>query len=292
MEMLISQVQRGAVNSRISITDQEIENYLASEAGKANMAAIYHVSHMVIPIPEHAAPEVIDERAEVAQNLYRQSQDGSPFEQLIGSSFAVENHVTGTDLGWRKADGLPSLFTDIVPEMQAGDVHDPIRSANGFHIIKLLEVRGGTSLTVKQNHLRHILISPNEIRTSEQAHELITSLLSRIKDGEDFADIARKYSDDSGSVVAGGDLDWITEGSLPPQLETTVMNTPTGEISEPFATPMGWHLMQVLERRVQDVSGESMRGRAMNAIRSHKFDLELENWLIELREDAYVNIKI
>ncbi len=200
--------------------------------------------------------------------------------------------VSGGELGWRKTDGLPTLFVDIVPTMKAGEIRGPIRSPSGFHLVKLVDVRGGVISMVKQTHARHILITPNEIRTEEQAKALIDSLYQRIQNGEDFAAIARQTSDDTASVVAGGDMGWANEGGMPPEFEAVANTLEVGKVSEPFHTNFGWHIAEILERRESDLSRQFSRQQAENALRNRKFEVELQNWLIEIREQAYVKILI
>ncbi|MDP3519643.1 MAG: peptidylprolyl isomerase, partial [Hydrogenophaga sp.] len=179
---------------------------------------------------------------------------------------------------------------DIVPTMRAGEVRGPVRSPSGFHLIKLNEVRGDINSLVNQTRARHILITPNEIRTEEQAKALIDTLHSRITNGESFADIARQNSDDSASVVAGGDMGWASEGGMPPEFEIVIDEMEIGEVSEPFRTSFGWHIAEVMERRERDMSREFSRQQAENTLRNRKFEVELQNWLIEIREAAYVKV--
>lgn len=174
--------------------------------------------------------------------------------------------------------------------MSVGDVEGPIEAGNGYHIIQLADKRGGTEQIVNQTHLRHIMLTPNEIRTEEQTIEEIEELRQRILDGEDFASIARQNSDDASSVVAGGDLDWINEGGMPPQMQQMADALAIGELSEPFRTDTGWHIMEVLDRRERDLSRQYTRNQAANALRNRKFDLELQNWLIEIRDEAFVEL--
>ncbi len=175
--------------------------------------------------------------------------------------------------------------------MEIGDVAGPIRAGNGFHVIKLADMRGGTERVVNQTHIRHIMVSPNEIRTEEQALALITQLRQRIVDGEEFETLARQNSEDASSVVAGGDLDWVNEGGMPPEMEEIVGKLEINQLSEPFRTEVGWHIAEVLGRREQDMSLQYSRSQAENALRNRKYDLELENWLLELRESAFVEFK-
>jgi peptidyl-prolyl cis-trans isomerase SurA len=296
-ELLLRDLQRGVVNRRINITDQEIDNFLNSEMGRVSMAPDYFVDQTLIPVGENDSAEVIAAKQQFAEQMLEAINNGTPFEQVrqIAQRAAAAVPptafpVSGGELGWRKADGLPTLFVDIVPSMKAGEVRGPIRSPSGFHLVKLVQVQGDINSLVKQTHARHILITPNEIRTEEQAKQLIQTLHDRIENGEDFATIARQNSDDSASVVAGGDMGWANEGGMPPDFEPVIDQLEIGELSEPFETSYGWHIAEVLERREQDLSRQFSRQQAENTLRSRKFDVELQNWLIEIREEAYVKI--
>ena len=198
--------------------------------------------------------------------------------------------VSSTEFGWRKADELPQLFADIVAEMTLGEVEGPIEAGNGYHIIRLAGKQGGTDQMVSQTDVRHIMLIANEIRTDEQTRTAIAELRQKIVDGEDFATLARQNSDDASSVVGGGDLDWINEGGMPPEMQAVVDTMEIGELSEPFKTESGWHIAEVLGRRIQDFSQDYTRNQAENALRDRKFDLEMENWLIEIREKAFVEL--
>ncbi len=295
-ELAVNEVQRGMVNRRINITDQEIENYLNSESGREAMAPDYLVDQILIPVLATDSAEVERAKEAFANDLRRRIQDGEDFADVrmqaqqnasgSGQGFAV----SGGELGWRKADRLPTLFADIVPDMDTGEVSEPIRSSNGFHLIKLSDVRGDSNRLVKQTEARHVLISPNEIRTEEQARRLAQEVYERISGGEDFSIVARQLSDDTQSVVAGGDLGWVSDGGMPPEFEEVVGDLEIGELSEPFRTSFGWHVAEVTGRREQDLSREYRRQQATNALRSRKFDVELENWMLEIRDEAYVKI--
>ena len=296
-ELMLRDLQRGMVNRRINITDQEIDNFLNSEMGRVSMAPDYFVSQTLIPVGENDPAEIIDAKQQFAEQMLAAINAGTPFEQVrelaqraAAATPPTAFPVNGGELGWRKADGLPSLFADLVPAMKAGEVRGPIRSPNGFHLVKLVDVRGAINSLVKQTHARHILISTNEIRTEEQAKALAQTLHDRIEAGEDFAAIARQNSDDAASVVAGGDMGWANEGGMPPEFEAVIDGMEVDELSQPFKTSYGWHIAQVLERREEDLSRQFSRQQAENTLRSRKFDVELQNWLIEIREQAYVKI--
>ncbi|MDP2141416.1 MAG: peptidylprolyl isomerase [Gammaproteobacteria bacterium] len=296
-ELSLRDLQRGMVNRRINITDQEIENFLNSEMGRVTMAPDYLVDQTLIPVGENDPADLIQAKQEFAQQMLDAIQSGTDFAtaRQIAQRGATATPptafpVTGGELGWRKAEALPTLFVDIVPTMRSGEVRGPVRSPSGFHLIKLSEIRGDINSLVNQTRARHILITPNEIRTEEQAKALIDNLHARIVNGESFADIARQNSDDSASVVAGGDMGWANEGGLPRDFETVIQSLDIGELSEPFRTSFGWHIAEVMERRERDMSREFSRQQAENTLRNRKFEVELQNWLIEIREQAYVKV--
>lgn len=294
-ELAVNEVQRGMVNRRISITDQEIDNYLRSEAGRTAMAPDYLVDQILIPVPETDAPAVRSAKEAFARDLYERLNGGADFAQvrMEAQQGAMANPprgfpVSGGELGWRKADQLPSLFVDVVPGMRIGQISEPIRSANGFHLVKLSDVRGDSTRLVKQTQARHILIAPSEIRTEDQARRLADTVYQRIQDGEDFGILARQYSDDTMSVVAGGDLGWVSDGGMPPQFEERIRQMDIGVVSEPFRTSFGWHIAEVTGRREQDLSREYQRQQAETVLRQRKFEIELQNWMLEIRDEAYV----
>lgn len=290
-DMIINNFQNGSINQRITITRQEIENYLRSEAAQADISPEYRVQHVLVPVDN---PAQNDQQEELANLIYQQIQDGADILELAASRQILGLPVGGGDLaGWRKVDALPTMFRSVVPSMKVGEVTEPFTSDSGFHIVKLVEKRGGIDLQVNQNQLRHILIRPNEIRTEQQTDQLIHELYQRIKDGEDFGDLARVYTDDPGTMVSGGNLDWMTEGQLPPIFESVVSKLEVGELSEPFQNEdSGWHIVQLLDRRIEDVTEENARFQAEQILRQRKYDNELQNWLTEIRDTAYVNIKL
>lgn len=291
-ELAVNEVQRGLVNRRINITDQEIENYLNSETGRSAMAPDYLVDQILIPAPSSDSAAMQQAKEAFAQEIYQRIQAGEDFAQvrMDAQQSAASQGITlsGGELGWRKADQLPSLFADVVPNMRSGDVNEPIRSPNGFHIIRLTDVRGDSTRLVRQTEARHILITPNEIRTEDQARRLIQDIYQRLQDGESFNVLARQYSDDTMSVVAGGELGWVSDGGMPPEFEAVVRDLDVNEISEPFRTSFGWHVAEVTDRREEDLSRQYRRQQAENALRGRKFELELENWMLEIRDEAYV----
>ena len=290
-QMTMQELQRGMVNRRIKITEQEIDNFLNSEMGRELMAADYFVDDLLIPFSAADTPEIKAEKQRLAADLISRIDDDFPLAAARAAArqnTAIE--IGGAELGWRKAKQLPSLFADIVVEMEIGQVEGPIEAGNGMHIIQLVDMQGGTEQFVNQTRVRHIMLSPNEIRNEEQTEAEARKIHQRILDGEDFATIARQNSDDASSVVGGGDLDWVNEGGMPPEMEQVVDALEIDGVSEPFRSQVGWHVARVEGRRLQDLSREFTRNQAANALRNRKFELELENWLIEIREDAFVEL--
>ncbi|MCH7671810.1 MAG: peptidylprolyl isomerase, partial [Proteobacteria bacterium] len=242
-QMTVQELQRGMVNRRITITDQEIENFLNSEMGREAIAATYFIDHILIASGASDSAEVKASKLKYAADLAVRIIEGEEFLAARSAAIAAGRfEVISTEFGWRKADELPQLFADIVASMTLGEVEGPIDAGNGYHIIRLAGKRGGTDQMVSQTNLRHIMLIANEIRTDEQTRAAIEALRQKIIDGEDFATLARQNSDDATTVVGGGDLDWINEGGLPPEMQAVVDLMEIGHISEPFKTETGWHI--------------------------------------------------
>lgn len=291
-QMTLQELQRGAVNSRIHVTEQEINNFLNSQMGQEVVAADYLIDHILVPIGPTDTDNVKRAKLAFASDMVAKLEEGQSIAQTRTEAIqAGVFPIDGTNFAWRKIDQLPSLFANAVEPLTVGEVAGPIEAGNGYHIIQLRDKRGGTEQIVKQTNIRHIMLAPNEIRDEEQTIALIHEFRERIVEGdEDFASIARQNSDDASSVVAGGDLDWVSEGGMPVEMEAVVNELEIGEVSEPFRTQMGWHIAEVLDRRETDLSRDYTLNQAYNTLRSRKFDMELQNWLIEIREEAFVEI--
>jgi peptidyl-prolyl cis-trans isomerase SurA len=287
--MTIQELQRGMVNRRITITQQEINNFLNSQMGREMIAADYFLEHVLIPISAGDSADVLEKKAALAANIISEAKQSANLRSAVSdvkNSYSLE--IGGTEFGWRKAKQLPGIFSDLVVSMELGGVSNLIKAGNGLHIIQLVDKRGGTEQFVNQTRIRHIMLSPNEIRDEAQAEREIRQLRQRVLDGEDFATLARQNSDDASSVVAGGDLDWVNEGGMPPAMEKVLNELEVDEVSESFRTEGGWHVAKVEGRRLQDLSSQYMDSQAESALRNRKFDLELQNWLLEIREEAFV----
>jgi len=288
-QMTLQELQRGMVNRRIQITEQEIDNFLNSEMGREIMAPDYLVEHMLIPVGGEETVAAKQEKLRYTADLLARINEGENFAAVrAAASQARLFEVNATEFGWLKAEALPNLFREIVEGMEIGDAEGPIEAGNGFHLIQLTNKAGGAEQMVKQTNFRHIMLTPNEIRDEQQTEDAIREFRQQILDGEDFATLARQNSDDDTSVVAGGDMDWINEGQLPLDMEAVIDSLEIENLSEPFRTGNGWHIAEVIERRVADLSTIYTRNQAERSLRNRKFDLELQNWLIEIREEAFV----
>ena len=197
---------------------------------------------------------------------------------------------SGGDLGWRKLSDLPSLFGDVAPKLDVGETSGAIRSESGFHLVNLVEKRGGEQI-VAQTQVRHILVKPSEILTDDEAFELVKQLKIRVENGEDFAELAKEYSGDIGSAQEGGDLGWASPGQMVPEFETTMASTAVGSLSDPVRSQFGWHLLEVMGRRDQDMTELAVRGKAQDHLHQRKYQEELDAWLRRIRDEAFVDIK-
>ena len=291
-ELILQRVQRGKVGAKIDISEQEIENFINSEEGKTQLAEQYNVQHILLSVKSGLKEEEINEIEKSALSLIERLKEGESFEKLAASYSSGQNALEGGFLGWRTSSELPSLFSGIVSNLKVGEIADPLRSGAGFHILKLTDKRGDTVKFLDQTLARHILVQPSEIRTENQAELLINDIYERLNEGEDFKQLARQYSEDPGSKMDGGDLGWSNPGDYDPAFEKTMNQTEIGDMSKPIQSSFGWHIIEVLDRRNEDVSQEEQKNRAFRIIYDRKFEQELQSTLIELRAEAYVDIKL
>ena len=291
-EMLISRVRQRRVADRIDVSNQELKRFIASEHGKVQLSEEFHLANILLPLPEGSTAAVIEKAGKQAQQVYQQLQQGASFSDMAISMSRSESALEGGDMGWRKAAQLPPPFDNLIPSLATGQVTQPVRTPGGFIIIKLLEKRGGNNQLRDEVHVRHILIKPSEIRTDAEAQKLAERLYERIVAGENFAELAENFSEDPGSARNGGDLDWIDPSILVPEFQAVMKQTPSGQLSKPFKTGYGWHVLEVLGRRATDSSEQLREQQAMNILRNRKYDEELQGWLMEIRSEAYVEIKL
>jgi peptidyl-prolyl cis-trans isomerase SurA len=279
------------VDNKIVITEGEIDAFLANEGQSAEGDEI-NLSHILVVVPEKASPEQVQARRARADEAHAQLLKGADFRQIAATYSEAPDALQGGSMGWRANDRLPTIFTDALKTMKPGDVSPVLRSANGFHIIKLNERRGGQKpVAVQQTHARHILLKTNELVSENEARNRLRALKERLENKADFAELARVHSEDT-SAARGGDLGWILPGDTVPEFERAMNALKPGEISEPVQTPFGWHLIQVLERSNQDLSKERRRLVARQTLRARKADEAYQEWVRQLRDRAYTETRL
>jgi peptidyl-prolyl cis-trans isomerase SurA len=290
-EMILMRVQQGQVMRRIRISSQELDNFLNSEEGRFMTSPDVNVGHILLPVPSGKNNDEVNAILQRAQGLLDEANSGTDFRQLAIANSSDQTALQGGDLGWRKMAQLPGVFIEAVEKLEIGQISEPIRSDAGYHLIKLYERKGGGEQLIEQHFARHILIKPNEIRDEATAVSQLTELRERIKAGEDFALLSKEFSEDPGSALNGGELGWSTPGMFVPEFEQTMGSIELNEVSAPFLSQFGWHILQVTERRNQDFSENITRNRAQNLLRQRKYEEELQVWLQEIRDEAFVEIK-
>jgi peptidyl-prolyl cis-trans isomerase SurA len=291
-ELTLSTLRQRDVIAHINVSPHEMEQYLARAENTANNDE-FNVSHILLSLPAAATPQQIEEITHKAQDLSDRASKGEDFGQLAIANSNSQTALDGGQLGWRKGSQLPQFILDLVAKMKPGEVSAPVRTPSGFHIVKLNERRGGQApVIVNQIHVRHILLKPNELDDDETVRQKLLKLRDRITKGEDFAGIASATSEDPGSAPDGGDLGWSGPGTFVPEFDKAIANLKTDEISMPFKTRYGWHIVQMLGTRTYDSTDDVRKQRAFAAIRESKADEETELWLHKLRDEAFVEIKM
>jgi peptidyl-prolyl cis-trans isomerase SurA len=292
-ELTLSLLRQRDVLQRITITPHEIDKYLEKQKSAPSEANEYNVSHILIAVPQAATPNELDTASKRADEVYQKAKAGEDFAKLAVAYSNSQDALDGGALNWRKGTELPTFLTDVVMKLKAGEVGEPLRTPTGFHIVRLNEVRGGTQqVMVNQVHVRHILMKTNELADDATVRQKLTDLRARMLKGEDFAGLATTTSEDPGSAAEGGDLGWTGPGVFVPEFEQVVAGLKEKEISEPFKTQYGWHIVQVLGRREFDNTDDLKRKHAVDEIRASKADEETELWLRRLRDEAYVELRI
>jgi len=291
-ELIIQRVQRGKVGANIEISEQEIENFLNSEEGRSKLAEQYNVQQILLSLNSEAPESKVNSTKEKGADIIRRYNEGESFEKLAATYSSDQNALEGGSLGWRKATELPTLFSDVVTKMKVGEASELIRSGAGFHIIRLAEKRGDVVKFEDQTLVRHILVQPSEIRSEKQTKDLMNEIFQKLVDGEDFKQLARQHSEDPGSKMEGGELGWSAPDTFDPAFEAVMNSADIGEVSTPFQSSFGWHILEVLDRRNEDISDDVRKNRAYSIIFNRKFEQELQRTLIELRSESYVDIKL
>ncbi len=286
-ELIINQLQQRVVASKINVSDQEIQQYIEQNETGETSNVTYHIRHILIATPETASPEDIDTAKQLADSVYKKITHGSKFEDMAIKYSNGRNALKGGDLGNRKANELPQLFVDAIKNLSAGKTSKPAKSASGFHLIQLVS-SSNDQIMVQQTNARHILIRTSSEVSDDQARETLLELKKKIENGKSFAELASEYSEDPGSKIKGGDLGWFGPGEFTPTFENVANSLDDGQISEPFKTPFGWHILEVLEHRQHDQGKTNKENLARNAIKKRKIDEELRLWLRRIRDEAYV----
>ncbi len=290
-EIMMSRVRQGQVGRRVFISEQEVDDMvqLMDAQGKNNTQ--YHIGHILVAIPESSTAAEISAAREKAKRIVDRLRNGADFSKIAIAQSDSQDALKGGDFGWRPITALPSLFTGPVSNMKIGDVTDPLRSASGLHILKLFEKKGGEEQKlVQQVKARHILIKTSKITSEAQAKTLLEKLYRQIKAGADFAELAKKYSEDLGSGSQGGLLDWADPNIYAPKFKEQLKRLQKGELSKPFRSQFGWHIVKLIDRRISDETQKAKREKAKRLLFSRKFDEEVVTWLREIRAEAYVKI--
>ena len=291
-EITIARLREREVESRVNVSESEIDNFLTTQSSNNENRDEFEISHILIRTPEEGTPEEIQKAKAKVDEAIKLLQEGSSFSKVSASFSDAPNALEGGNLGWKSATQVPTLFLDALKSMQTGEVSQPLRSPNGFHILKLTNKRGGNSpLVIEQTHARHILIKLTEIVSESDGKKKMDGIKERLDNGEKFEVLARQFSED-GSASNGGDLGWVNPGDTVPQFEKAMNELKDNQISEPIRSPFGWHIIQVLERRKQDMSKEAARLKARQEIRARKADEAYQDWVRELRDRAYVEMKL
>ncbi len=289
-EIILSRLKEREADNRVVVTESELENYLVNQTQTGNETE-YNLAHILIQVPEQANAEKIQERKKIAEQALAELQKGTNFGQVAATFSDAPDGLQGGALGWRPASRLPQLFTDALNKMQLGEISPILLSPNGFHLLKLNDKRGrDAQLVVTQTHARHILIKTNEVVSEADAKPRLIELKERLDNGANFAELARLHSED-GSAAKGGDLGWLSPGDTVPEFEHAMDALPLNVVSQPVHTQFGWHLIEVLERRKEDVTKEKQKIRARQEIRERKADEAYQEFVRQLRDRAYVEIK-
>ena len=292
-QMLLEQLRQIDVTGRISVSPREIQQCLADLEDNIVVNSSYNLGHILISIPEAATAEQIAEAEEEANLVYSRLEAGDDFGQLAIRYSDSGTGLEGGDLGWREGSQLPTLFSDVVEDMSIGDFSKPIRAISGFHIVKILDLRGVNQKSeIQQSMVRHILVTPDEIIDEETAQHRLEDAVERIKGGENFGEIAKLLSDDKGSANAGGEMGWTNPGTFVAEFEEVANNLELGVISEPFRSRFGWHILEVMERRVYDNTEDLKEQGCVQRVQNGKLANESELWVRRIRDEAFVDTRI
>ena len=291
-EMTMQVLRQRDVLQRINVSPREIEQFLAKQRNRPSESSEYNISHILIAVPQDPTPRQLEEAARRAEDVSRRARSGEDFAQLAIANSNSQTALEGGALGWRRGPEIPTVLADIVVRLKAGETSEPLRTPTGYHIVRLNEMRGEAGQgVVEQTHARHILLKPTEVQDDATVEQRLRDVRARILKGEDFAGLAKTLSEDPGSAVDGGDLGWTVPGTFVPEFDKALAALKENEISQPFRTQFGWHIVQLLGKRQFDNTEELQRQRAFMQLRESKADEEIELWLRRLRDEAYVDVK-
>ena len=292
-EITINNLRNIEVGDSINVSEREIEQCVADLEGNVVANSDYALSHILLTLPEGASAAQVSEAEELANSIYAQIQDGADFRELAARHSAGPTALEGGSLGWMQGQQVPTLFTDVLQDMGRGDVSEPIRAASSFHIVKVDDLRSAVERSeIEQAKVRHILIMPNELIDDATARQRLDEALAKIREGEDFGEQAKLLSDDPGSANLGGDLGWASPDNFAPEFAQTIKDSEIGVISEPFRTQFGWHILEVLERRVYDNTEDLKQANCSQKIKAGKIEEESMLWIQRLRDEAFVETRI
>jgi peptidyl-prolyl cis-trans isomerase SurA len=289
--LIMEHLQQRYITSRIQITKREIDNFIANQGQQESTDEEYHLLHILISTPGAPSPEEIETKRQKALTILDQLKQGADFRSTAVAVSDSVNRFEGGDLGWRKLGTIPTLFNSVVQEMTVGEIRGPFRNASGFHLIKLIDQRGGEATLITQTKVRQILIKTSELVSDFEAENRLQALKFRLEQGDDFAQLAQANSQDSLSAVEGGLIGWVNQGEMPPEFETVMEDLAENQISEPFKSRQGWHLIQVLTRRQYDNTEQARRTKALEQIHKRKAEEELQAWRQQLFDEAYIEYR-
>jgi len=291
-EMVVQRLREREVDSKVQVSDAEVDQYLATLKAQNAGETEYRIAHILVTVPEQASAEQIENRRQRAEEALRSIRSGADFAQVAAAFSDSNDALQGGNLGWRSGARLPTVFADTVREQKVGTVSGVLRSAAGFHIVKLLEKRNHDDATlVDQTHARHILVRVNELTSEAEAKAKIERLKDRLDSGASFAELAKLNSEDA-SAAKGGDLGWLSPGDTVAEFDEAMKKLQPNQVSPPVRTSFGWHLIEVLERRKQDVTIDRARSEAQTAIRQRKADEAFQDWVRQVRDKAFVEIRL
>lgn len=291
-QIITSRLQQEEIVKGINVSDQEVERFVETERDSLIRRNEVRLNHILIALPEDPSQTQVEQARDKARGLVKRLRQGEDFARLARANSDGGRAQEGGDLGWFPLGEVPSLAARPAQTLGRGELTDPIRSPSGFHIIQVSDIKGDTPKPVTQTKARHILIRTSEVVSDQDAKRRLEQLRMRIVGGDDFATLARSHSDDTGSALNGGDLGWVNPGDTVPAFEREMDDLAPGEISQPFESPFGWHILQVNERREQDTADELLRLRAKDALRMRKAEEAKEQWLQRLRDEAYLEVRL